>query len=84
MLFFSKEFLFIFLPSVLILYLLIIKFLNNYKIYKLLLILVSMIFYGLWSFKFLLFFIFLIVFNYFSVIFFQKFEKEKRFFFHYH
>lgn len=81
MLFFSKEFLFIFLPSVLILYLFIIKFLNNYKIYKLLLILVSMIFYGFWSFKFLLFFIFLIGFNYFSVFFFQKFEKEQRSFF---
>lgn len=81
MLFFSKEFIFIFLPFVLIAYFIIIKFFNNFNFYKTLLIFASVIFYGIWSLKFLIFFIVLIIFNHTSINYFRKFDNEKKTFF---
>lgn len=78
MLFFSKEFIFIFLPIIIILYFITIKFFKNYNQYKILLIFASIMFYGIWSLKFLIFFIILIIFNHSSINYFRRFNKEKQ------
>ena len=76
MLFFSKEFLFIFIPILSIISLIFIKLFKNYDIYKILLIVSSMIFYGYWSIKFLILFFGVIVFNFLCVKYYQRNNKN--------
>ena len=64
MLFFSKEFLFLFLPILSILSFVAIKLFKDYNIYQVILIIASIFFYGYWSIKFLLLFLAIILFNY--------------------
>lgn len=76
MLFISKEFIFFFFPVIALASIFILKIYNNIKIYKILLILASFIFYGLWSFKFLLFFLSLIILNYTATLYYKKIKIE--------
>ena len=64
MLFFSKSFLFIFFPILAILSYLSVSLFKNLRLYKVILIIFSIIFYGVWSYKFLLLFLALIYFNF--------------------
>lgn len=79
MIFFSKEFLFIFIPILSVLSLFVIKFSKSSYLYKYLLIVFSLIFYGAWSIKFLFFFVILILCNYYYIDFFiRKINTEER------
>ncbi len=66
MLFFSKEFIFLFLPVLSIISFVSIKLFKNYNYYQIILIIASIFFYGYWSIKFLFLFLAIILFNYFS------------------
>ena len=81
MLFFSKRFLFIFFPILVFFSYLSIKLLKNIKLYKIILIAFSIIFYGVWSYKFLLLFLLLILFNYTLSNSLIGYQESKRFFY---
>ena len=81
MLFFSKSFLFIFIPILVIFSLISLKLLKNLRFYKFILILFSIIFYGLWSYKFLILFLSLITFNYAVTNYLINYQKNKKFYY---
>lgn len=80
MLFFSKDFLFIFIPILSILSFLLIKIFKNYDIYKTLLIIASVVFYGYWSLKFLALFLSIIIFNFLCVKYCKKNKDNENFY----
>jgi alginate O-acetyltransferase complex protein AlgI len=81
MLFFSKSFLFIFIPILAVFSFLSLKLFKDVKLYKKILIVFSIIFYGLWSYKFLILFLGLIIFNYLIANYLIIFQENKRFFY---
>ena len=81
MLFFSKSFLFIFIPILAVLSCLSLQLFKDVKLYKKILIIFSIIFYGLWSYKFLILFLGLIIFNYLITNYLIVFKENKRFFY---
>ena len=81
MLFFSKSFLFIFIPILAVFSFLSLKLFKDVKLYKKILIVFSTILYGLLSYKFLILFLGLIIFNYLIANYLIIFQENKRFFY---
>ena len=78
MFFVSKEFVFIFIPILAALSFFVVKSLKNKDLYKYILIFFSIIFYGVWSIKFLTFFLTLILLNYYIINFLIEYKVNKR------
>ena len=78
MLFTSKDFIFIFVPLLILLIFCVVKFSKSHTLYKFSLIFFSLIFYGAWNLKFLIFFLTLVFLNFLIINFLIKFKIQNR------